>query len=101
MTRPTPLAEGEIVFTEEAAAARVSGVSIVRCVITKDGAVKACRVMKSVPLMDAAIVIALQRHRTVPVTLDGRPIDVDYNYTVRLKLPGEGKAPPPPPPRSP
>ena len=48
--------------------------------------------------MDDAIVVALQRHRTVPVTLDGRPIDVDYNYTVRLKTPGDAKALPPPPP---
>ena len=87
MTRPPPLAEGEIVYTPEATAARVSGTSVVRCIITRDGAVKACRVVRSVPLMDDAIVNALLNHHGAPVTLDGRAIDADYTYTIRLRVP--------------
>lgn len=94
MTRPTPLPEGAITFTPAAVAARVSGVAVVRCIIVPEGAVRACRVVKSVPLMDDAIIAALYRHRTAPVMLEGRPIAADYSYTIRLSQPDSAARPP-------
>lgn len=43
--------------------------------------------------MDDAIIAALYRHRTPPVTLDGRPLNVEYTYTIRPQQPGQGAAP--------
>lgn len=87
MTRPPPLDPDEIQYTSEARAARASGVMIVRCTIQKDGSVTNCRVLKSVPAMEQAVLSALQRHRTPPILFQGRPVSVDYTYTIRLKLP--------------
>ena len=87
MTRPPPLDPDEIQYTNEARAARASGVMIVRCTIQKDGSVTNCRVLKSVPAMEQAVLTALQRHHTPPILFQGRPVSVDYTYTIRLKLP--------------
>ena len=86
MTRPTPFDPNEVVWTEEARAARAAGLVIVRCVIRKEGVIRDCHVVKGgVPLMDEAVIRALERHRTIPVTRDGQPIDVRYAYTVKLQ----------------
>lgn len=87
MTRPTPLTGNDIPFTREAVAAWVSGIMVVRCVITTEGLTRQCRVLQSVPLMDQPVLDALHRHRSVPVRFEGRPVNVEYTYTIRLKMP--------------
>ncbi|MGZ6028949.1 MAG: protein kinase domain-containing protein [Myxococcaceae bacterium] len=50
MTRPVLLQSGRpITYNREAIAARVEGVSIVRCVITAEGLVERCKVIKPLP----------------------------------------------------
>ena len=88
MTRPVMMQPGRpITYSREAIAARVEGVSIVRCVITAEGSVERCKVIKPLPFMDEAVVEHLQTQRFQPVTYQGKPVSVGYNFSVRLTLP--------------
>ncbi len=88
MTRPVLLQSGRpITYTREAIAARVEGVSIVRCVITAEGLVERCKVIKPLPFMDEAVLEHLQSQRFQPVSYQGKPVSVGYNFSVRLTLP--------------
>lgn len=87
MTRPSSISADEIQFTREAREARVSGTMIVRCLITTEGALQSCRIMKSVPMMDQTVLASLAQHRGAPVMYQGHPVSVEYTYTIRLKSP--------------
>ena len=88
MTRPVLMQPGRpITYTREAIAARVEGVSIVRCVITAEGSVERCKVIKPLPFMDEAVVEHLQSQHFQPVSYQGKPVSVGYNFSVRLTLP--------------
>ncbi|MGZ6162954.1 MAG: TonB family protein [Myxococcaceae bacterium] len=88
MTRPVLLQSGRpITYNREAIAARVEGVSIVRCVITAEGLVERCKVIKPLPFMDDAVLEHLQSQRFQPVSYQGKPVSVGYNFSVRLTLP--------------
>ncbi|HEX5751643.1 MAG TPA: energy transducer TonB [Archangium sp.] len=87
MTRPRKLSGPKPEYTREALAARVEGVMIVRCVITLEGRVEQCRVLRSLPYMEQAVLDALYAQRYQPVTSQGHPIAVDYTFNIRLSLP--------------
>ncbi len=88
MTRPVLLQPGRpIVYTREATAARVEGTMIVRCVITTEGKVERCNVLKPLPFMTEGVVEHLMSQRFQPVTYQGKPVSVGYNFSVRLALP--------------
>lgn len=74
-------------YTAKAIAARSEGLAVVKCIITVEGTVERCRVLQSVPHMDAEILSALATHRYKPVTYQGKPIAVDYTFNIRLSLP--------------
>ena len=87
MTRPSSISPDEIQFTREAREAKVSGTMIVRCLITTEGALQNCRIMKSVPMMDQTVLSSLAQHRGAPVLYQGHPVAAEYTYTIRLKSP--------------
>jgi protein TonB len=87
MTRPRKLSGPKPRYTREALAARVQGLMIVRCVITTEGRIERCRIIKPQPHMERAVLEALYASRYQPVTLHGRPIQVDYTFNIRLSLP--------------
>jgi protein TonB len=60
---------------------------VVRCVVTTEGRVHDCRVLKSLPFMDRAVIDALEKRRYKPATLGGRPVEVNYNFKITLRLP--------------
>jgi protein TonB len=74
-------------YTREALAARVEGTVLVKCVVGTDGALSNCRILKSVPHMDGAVLGAMATWRFEPVVSGGRPIAVDHVFTLRLVLP--------------
>jgi protein TonB len=86
MTRPSRVAGRDPVYTREAREARIEGIALARCVIQVDGVVGSCRMIKTLPHMDKAILDALSTWRMTPVIHQGRPIAVDYVITVRLVL---------------
>jgi protein TonB len=87
MTPPRLLAGPAIEYTDEALEHEVEGVMIVRCILSTAGEVKECEVKQSVPFMDEAVVVNLQRRRYTPVTLEGKPVAVYFNFRIRLVLP--------------
>jgi protein TonB len=87
MTPPVLLGSAPIDFTPAARAARVEGTLIARCVVTVEGRVRDCRVIKGLPHMDAAVVDALESRHYRPVMYQGKAVSVSYVFTVRLKQP--------------
>ena len=87
MNRPTQLNGEEIVYSREAIQARVEGLMIVKCVITTQGRLELCRIIKGLPYMEKAVLDALASRLYTPVTFQGRPVSVDYVFNIRLQLP--------------
>jgi len=87
MQPPQLLSGASIQYTREALESRVRGMLIVKCVITREGAVESCRIIKGLPHMDVAVLSALETRRYRPVTWQGKPISVSYNFNIRLELP--------------
>jgi protein TonB len=87
MTRPELLAGGDLQYTREALEARVEGSIVAKCVITREGEVENCRIIKGLPHMDEAVLSSLTHRRYRPVTFQGNPVSVSYTFNVRLEMP--------------
>jgi periplasmic protein TonB len=87
MTHPQYLGGPSPQYTQKALEREVQGTMVVKCVVTAEGRVHGCRVLKSLPFMDRAVVDALERRRYKPATLGGRPVEVDYTFRITLRLP--------------
>ena len=71
-----------------ALSAHVSGTVIVEAVIGIDGAVRDARILRSIPLLDAAALAAVRLWRYSPTTLNGIAVPVVMTVTVRFDLGG-------------
>ena len=69
-----------------ARAARVEGLVILEAVIAEDGSVRDVRLLRSVPLLDAAAVEAVRQWRFTPTLLNGQPVPVVMTITVAFTL---------------
>lgn len=87
MTRPVLLEGHPIQYTQQAIDHGVGGLMQVKCIITREGILEACRVLSPVPFMESAVLQALLRNRYTPVTFRGVPVAVDYTFTFKLALP--------------
>jgi periplasmic protein TonB len=87
MTPPQLLSGAPLEYTREAREARIRGLLIARCTITKEGAVTGCRVIKGLPFMNDAALAALQSRQYRPVHFQGKPVSVSYTFHVKLDLP--------------
>lgn len=88
MSPPQRLSGPDPAYTEQALEHEVEGVLEARCVVTTAGEVRGCRVWKSLPFMDAAVIDALERRRYAPARLSsGQAVEVEYTFRVRLRLP--------------
>ena len=87
MARPVFVSGPDLAYTRRAFEREVEGLMIVKCVVTVEGAVRDCRVVKGLPYMDEAVVQALERRRYRPATLDGKPVEVKYVFRVNLRMP--------------
>ncbi|HYO72114.1 MAG TPA: energy transducer TonB [Archangium sp.] len=88
MTPPQLVSTGvPLQYTYDALRARVSGVIIAKCTITREGDVENCRIIKGLPFMDDAVLQSVTSRQYRPVTFQGRPVNVSYTFTVNLQLP--------------
>jgi protein TonB len=87
MTPPRLLSGASLQYTREALAVGVEGLLIARCIITHQGEVQDCRIIKGQPHMNEAVLSSLETRRYSPVTYQGRPISVIYNFHIKLDLP--------------
>jgi len=69
-----------------ARAAGVEGIVILEAVIAEDGAVQNVRVLRSIPLLDAAAMAAVRQWRFTPTLLNGQPVPIVMTVTVAFKL---------------
>ena len=87
MDPPKLLGGPEIRYTDKALEREVQGKMIVKCIISIEGKVTDCRVLRSLPFMDRAVVDALEKRRYAPAMQGGKPVDVDFLITINLRLP--------------
>lgn len=87
MTPPRMLSGAQFNYTLEARRAGVEGMIIAKCVITSEGRVRDCRIIKGLPFMDDAVLEALYSRTYQPLTFQGRPVNVSYTFNIRLKMP--------------
>jgi protein TonB len=69
-----------------ARSARVSGMVILETTIAEDGSVQDVRVLRSIPLLDAAAIDAVRQWRFTPTLLNGQPVRVLMTVTVSFAL---------------
>lgn len=86
MNRPQLLGGPEPVFPREAREAKVEGTLLARCVISTEGALTGCRIIKSLPFLDQPVLAALAQRRYTPVSYQGRPVAVEYVIPFKFKL---------------
>lgn len=72
------------VYPPIAAQARITGTVVLEATISMSGVVTDVRVLRSVPLLDAAAVAAVQQWRYEPTRLNGEPVAVLLTVTVRF-----------------
>ena len=87
MTMPSMISGPSPEYTSDAVERGIEGSMQVRCVITADGQVRSCKVLKGQPFMNGAVVGALERRKYQPALAQGKPVDVYYTFNIRLKLP--------------
>jgi len=65
----------------------VEGRAILKCVVTTDGSLENCRVLKGLPGMDEAILAAVLQWRHSPALFEGRPVKIQYVVVINVVAP--------------
>ena len=74
------------VYPAIAQSARVQGVVIIEATIGPTGSVQDAKVLRSIPLLDAAALDAVKQWTFTPTTLNGVPVPVIMTVTVNFTL---------------
>jgi TonB family protein len=82
---PTKTKDVKPVYPEVALQARVAGVVIVEVLIGPSGQVQDARVLRSIPLLDAAALEAVRQWEFEPTVLNGRAVPVIMTVTVNFR----------------
>jgi len=82
---PVKLVDVPPVRPEMAVRANIRGIVIVEVTIDVDGTVKDARVLRSIPMLDAAALEAVRQWRYEPTTIDGKPVPVIMTVTVAFE----------------
>ena len=83
---PQKVASVSPVYPQEAQDARVQGVVIIEATIGPNGAVQEAKVLRSIPLLDAAALDAVRQWQFTPTLLNGVPVPVIMTVTVNFTL---------------
>jgi periplasmic protein TonB len=83
---PTKVKDVRPVYPAIAQSARVQGVVIIEAVIGPDGHVQDAKVLRSIPLLDAAALDAVKQWQYTPTLLNGVPVPVIMTVTVNFTL---------------
>jgi protein TonB len=74
------------VYPAIAQSARVQGVVIIEATIGPNGNVQEAKVLRSIPLLDAAALDAVRQWQFTPTLLNGVPVPVIMTVTVNFTL---------------
>jgi protein TonB len=83
---PTKTKDVRPVYPAIAQSARVQGVVIVEATIGPDGRVAEAKVLRSIPLLDAAALDAVKQWQFTPTLLNGTAVPVIMTVTVNFTL---------------
>jgi TonB family protein len=83
---PTKVKDVRPAYPPEAQSANVQGVVILEVVIDTEGNVRSARVLRSIPILDAAAIAAVEQWKFVPTLLNGAPVPVIMTVTVNFTL---------------
>jgi TonB family protein len=89
MTAPAMISGPAPEYTADAVERGIEGNMQVRCVVTAEGQVRACKVIKGLPFMNFAVVDALEQRKYKPALAQGKAVDIYYTFNIRLKLPSQ------------
>jgi len=81
---PTKIKDVKPVYPPVALEANVQGVVILEAVVNGEGDVVNAKVLRGVPLLDAAAIDAVQQWRFTPTLLNGAPVPVIMTVTVNF-----------------
>ncbi|HET9037570.1 MAG TPA: energy transducer TonB [Myxococcaceae bacterium] len=84
MTRPVPMKPIDWRLPFELRQRGVTGLVILACVLSEEGVVEECEVVKPVEAATDWAIAKVKSTRYTPVTLDGKPVRVRYVYNVRI-----------------
>jgi protein TonB len=73
-------------YPEIARQARVRGIVILECTISPQGKVTDVRVLRGIPLLDAAAIDAVRQWEYTPTLINGVPVPVIMTVTVNFSL---------------
>jgi len=82
---PVRIVDAEPVLPAAAQQAGIRGVVILEITIARDGRVSDARVLRSIPLLDAAALEAARKWRYEPTLLNGAPVPVILTATVNFR----------------
>jgi protein TonB len=83
---PKKLKNVNPVYPDIAKQARVQGVVILECTISPQGKVTDVKVLRGIPLLDAAAMEAVKQWVYTPTLLNGVPVPVIMTVTVNFRL---------------
>lgn len=83
---PTKIKDAKPVYPPIAQSARVQGVVIIEAVVDENGTVVNARVLRSIPLLDAAALGAVSQWQFMPTDVNGRPVAVLTTVTVNFVM---------------
>ena len=73
-------------YPKIALAARVTGIILLKAVISKEGEIRELQVVSGHPLLVPAAIEAVKRWRYRPYLLNGEPVEVETNITVTFQI---------------
>jgi len=73
-------------YPDIAKQARVQGIVILECTISPRGDVTEIKVLRGIPLLDAAAIDAVRQWQYTPTYLNGVPVPVIMTVTVNFRL---------------
>src|SRR5262245_48875169 len=88
ITAPRKLHHETRLYPPIAAAARIEGAVILEATIDEKGNVVDLRVLRSIPLLDAAAIDAVRQWKYEPTRLNGTPVPILMSVSVRFELGG-------------
>jgi protein TonB len=89
---PTLVKKVEPVYPLIAQSARVQGVVILEATIGADGRVVDAKILRSIPLLDAAALNAVRQWEYTPTLMNGVPVPIIMTATVTFTLPAPPQA---------
>lgn len=83
---PVKVRDVKPAYPPEAQADRVQGVVIIEAVLDEDGKIAAARVLRSIPMLDEAALVAVKQWQFTPTLMNGAPAAMMMTVTVNFTL---------------